>query len=135
MLVLQHFYAKIVESMIGRILGGTNMLVVIVIVWRLFRNPKALQDRGAIQPERNKIVLLGLIAGYIVSLTSVGSGPLLMAGLVILYPVRSALLRELTSCRRFSSLALGSGPFCDRKRQRIDGRAVARRLDPGHPDR
>lgn len=92
MMTLQHFYAHTVESITSRMLGGVYLLVSIVMIWRIFRHPTKPRDSEAVQPKRNKIMLLGLIAGYIVGLTSVGSGTLFMAGLVLLYPVRSALL-------------------------------------------
>jgi uncharacterized membrane protein YfcA len=50
------------------------------------------QAPAEIVPDARKMIWLGLIAGFVVGLTSVGSGTLFMAFLVLIYPVAVARL-------------------------------------------
>jgi uncharacterized protein len=93
MMFLQKYYELSVEGIVGKLLGATYLLIAIFMAWRAFFKGKAhaLPD-DKIKPDRKKMLILGLVAGYIVGLTSVGSGTLFMAVLVIIYPVAVARL-------------------------------------------
>jgi uncharacterized membrane protein YfcA len=91
---LQGTFAESVEGIIGKVLGATYLLVAMLMVLRMFRKPAAVADdaEGNPVPPRRKMLLLGAVGGYIVGLTSVGSGTLFMALLVMIYPVAVARL-------------------------------------------
>jgi uncharacterized protein len=92
-LFLQGHYASSVESIVGKMLGFTYLIIAVVMVWRFFlRRNQAAQPEGEIKPDRKKMLLLGIIGGFIVGMTSVGSGTLFMAILVLIYPVAVARL-------------------------------------------
>ncbi|HEU4965215.1 MAG TPA: sulfite exporter TauE/SafE family protein [Bacilli bacterium] len=94
MMFLQGAFHESVESIVGKTLGFTYLLVALLMLWRFFRKPKQVEVRadGQPVPPRRKMLLLGVVAGYVVGLTSVGSGTLFMAFLVLIYPIAIARL-------------------------------------------
>jgi uncharacterized membrane protein YfcA len=63
------------------------------MLFRLFRRKKAASPAAdAKRPARYKFVILGLVGGFIVGMTSVGSGTLFMAVLTMIYPIATARL-------------------------------------------
>lgn len=93
MMFLQTYFTLSVEGIVGKLLGATYLLIAGVMAWRAFSKGKAqkLADEH-IKPDRKKMITLGVVAGYIVGLTSVGSGTLFMAVLLMIYPVAVAKL-------------------------------------------
>lgn len=89
---LQNQYVDSVEGIVAKCLGVTYLLIAIVMVWKMFSKRKPEQEQETIKPDRKKMILLGLIGGFIVGLTSVGSGTLFMAMLVVIYPIAVARL-------------------------------------------
>lgn len=94
MMFLQGTFAHSVEGIIGKVLGATYLLVAVLMIWRMVKKPADVktQPDGQPVPPRRKMLLLGVVAGYIVGLTSVGSGTLFMALLVMIYPIAVARL-------------------------------------------
>lgn len=92
MLALQHYYAMSVQTIVGRLLGITYLLIAVVMVWRMIRKPAPVPEGTEVVPDRKKMVALGLVAGFVVGLTSVGSGTLFMAVLILIYPIATARL-------------------------------------------
>jgi len=93
MMLLQAQFANAVEGIVGKLLGATYLLIAIVMVWRMFARKKPVNVAGNdMAPPRRKLITLGIFAGYIVGLTSVGSGTLFMAFLLMIYPIAVAKL-------------------------------------------
>ncbi|MGZ4123405.1 MAG: sulfite exporter TauE/SafE family protein [Tumebacillaceae bacterium] len=94
MYLLQRSYAADVQSVMGKLLGATYLLIAVVMVWRMLASKRRGAANGAslIKLDKRKMITLGLIAGYVVGLTSVGSGTLFVAVLVIIYPIAVARL-------------------------------------------
>lgn len=93
LLMQKHFDIKLLNSTIGKILGVTYLLIAAAMMWRIFRSKKNIQRTEEIQqPPKGKLITLGLAGGFIVGMTSVGSGTLFMAVLAMIYPVASAKL-------------------------------------------
>lgn len=84
----------VLENSIKEILGITYLTVASIMLWRLYvqLTKKKIETPKLTSTSRRKLIILGIIGGYIVGLTSVGSGTLFMAGLVLIYPIRSAYL-------------------------------------------
>ncbi|HKU21659.1 MAG TPA: sulfite exporter TauE/SafE family protein [Terriglobales bacterium] len=84
------------DRLVLRMLGVALVAVALSMFWRCFRKP---HQAAAGRPEKNVrrlawlTTLAGLIVGFLVSLTSVGSGSLIIASLVILY--RDTPLRRI----------------------------------------
>jgi uncharacterized membrane protein YfcA len=79
-----------VNQVMGRILGITYLLVAGLMIWRIVAKRKQPATQPA--PSRWKMVVLGAVTGFLVGLTSVGSGTLIMAVLVMVYPISIAKL-------------------------------------------
>lgn len=104
MLLLQKSYAQSVQGIVGKVLGVTYLLIALFMIWQLvraFRARSKYASRAEVaaaseavvpRPDARKLIWLGILAGYIVGLTSVGSGTLFMAVLVLIYPVAVARL-------------------------------------------
>jgi len=91
-LYLQSSYAHSVEGIVAKCLGVTYLLIAIVMVWKMLSKRQAVVAQENLKPEPKKMIPLGLIGGFIVGLTSVGSGTLFMAMLVVIYPIAVARL-------------------------------------------
>ncbi|WP_018131483.1 sulfite exporter TauE/SafE family protein [Effusibacillus pohliae] len=93
LLMQNHFDTKQLNSAIGKILGVTYLLIAAVMVWRIFGGKGRTTRPDDVQrPPKGKLVALGAIGGFVVGMTSVGSGTLFMAVLAMIYPVASAKL-------------------------------------------
>ncbi len=92
-LYLQTLYIESVEGIVGRLLGLTYLLIAAVMIVRMFRTGKRAQEAPEpIKPDKRKMIALGLVGGFIVGMTSVGSGTLFMAVLLMIYPVAASRL-------------------------------------------
>lgn len=82
------------ENSIKEILGITYLIVASIMICRLYIQlaKKEIKAPQITPNTPKKLIFLGIIGGYIVGLTSVGSGTLFIAGLVLIYPLRSAYL-------------------------------------------
>ncbi len=91
LLLLQQQFASIVEGIIGKLLGLTYLLIACLMIYQIRRNPFVSNlSVDKITPPGRKLILIGIVAGYIVGLTSVGSGTLFMALLIMIYPMVGA---------------------------------------------
>jgi uncharacterized membrane protein YfcA len=77
--VLDHF-ALSVEDVLGHLLGITFILVALLMGWRLIQ--KRRQDRTFRSLWQMPLSVMGLVGGFLVGLTSVGSGSMFMAFLL-----------------------------------------------------
>lgn len=86
----QRMSVKDLNAVIGQMLGAVYILIVLAMMWRwwLSKRPQPLQLTQ--EPPKMKILLLGLFAGCVVGLTSVGSGSLYIAVLGIIFPMLTA---------------------------------------------
>ncbi len=87
---LQSHYGKGVESTMGRILGGALLFGCVGLVAKSFVRAKATDDEFAFtNRDRVAAVLIGLFGGFVVGLTSVGSGVFFGLTLLVVFPLRA----------------------------------------------
>lgn len=82
-----------VNSMIGNMLGIAYLGIAILMMWRLFQTQKV--SHATVCPQsvpKRKLIILGVAGGLLVGMTSVGSGTLFMAFLLMIYPIATAKL-------------------------------------------
>lgn len=82
------------DVLLGRLVAGTLLVSGVIVFFRIFYRSHHHPDLGAICPyTRHKRVLTALLGagvGFAVSLTSVGSGTLLMPLLLLVYSLRAS---------------------------------------------
>jgi uncharacterized membrane protein YfcA len=90
--LLAHFHAsgpRNLDRLILRMLGVALVVVALSLFWRALRGappaPTSL-DQGDVRRSAWLTTLAGFLVGFLVSITSVGSGSLIIASLVVLYP-------------------------------------------------
>lgn len=83
------------DRLVLRMLGVALMGVAFSLFWRCFRKPQDTSARLTQDPHRLAwlTTLTGAVVGFLVSITSVGSGSLIIASLVVLY--RGTPLRRI----------------------------------------
>ena len=88
---LQHNYGKGVESTMGRVLGGALLFGCVGLVAKNFINSKSLDDDdfAFVRRDRLAAVVIGLFGGFVVGLTSVGSGVFFGLTLLVVFPLRA----------------------------------------------
>jgi uncharacterized protein len=88
---LQHNYGKGIESTMGRVLGGALLFGCVGLVAKNFINSKPVGDVDFTLVRRDRLaaVLIGLFGGFVVGLTSVGSGVFFGLTLLIVFPLRA----------------------------------------------
>lgn len=88
------YYGLFVDEILKKILGGTLVLVALFLFTRAFsRNGRFLfitHREPTAHPEKPTTILLGAVVGFLVGLTSVGSGSLIVPFLILLYPLSAA---------------------------------------------
>jgi uncharacterized protein len=88
--VLQHHYGDSAKSAMGQVLGAALLVGCVGLVAKNFVSPKPVDDAFALtNRDRLAAVLIGLLGGFIVGLTSVGSGVFFGLTLLILFPLRA----------------------------------------------
>jgi uncharacterized protein len=90
-LVIKNKYGHFVDAFVMKTLGFTLILVAITMVLRVFFPSKQLRSENSTLPEysikqKAMTILLGSIVGFLVGLTSVGSGSLIVPVLLALFP-------------------------------------------------
>jgi uncharacterized protein len=88
---LQHQYGKGVESTMGRVLGGALLFGCVGLVAKNFVSSKPVADLDFTLERRDRLaaVLIGLFGGFVVGLTSVGSGVFFGLTLLVVFPLRA----------------------------------------------
>jgi uncharacterized membrane protein YfcA len=88
---LQHHYGKGIESTMGRVLGGALLFGCIGLVAKNFVTSKPIGDVDFTLESRDRVaaVLIGLFGGFVVGLTSVGSGVFFGLTLLVVFPLRA----------------------------------------------
>jgi uncharacterized protein len=88
---LQDHYGKGVESTMGRVLGGALLFGCVGLVAKSFVNAKSDLDDEFVLTNRDRAaaVLIGLFGGFVVGLTSVGSGVFFGLTLLVVFPLRA----------------------------------------------
>jgi uncharacterized protein len=89
---LQDHYGKGVESTMGRVLGGALLFGCVGLVAKSFVNGKSGEtDDEFVLTNRDRAaaVLIGLFGGFVVGLTSVGSGVFFGLTLLVVFPLRA----------------------------------------------
>jgi uncharacterized membrane protein YfcA len=88
---LQHNYGKGIESTMGRVLGGALLFGCVGLVAKNFINSKPLEDDDFALERRDRLaaVVIGLFGGFVVGLTSVGSGVFFGLTLLVVFPLRA----------------------------------------------
>lgn len=89
--LLDHFHRKggaSADDLVVRMLGVTLLIVASTLLFKNFRpGPVPAEEKeSAVRGPKWLTPLLGLVVGFLVSVTSVGSGTLIVATLVVIYP-------------------------------------------------
>jgi uncharacterized protein len=86
---LTHRYGDSVDAVTGRVLGAALVLGALGLFAKGFLRPKSFATDAVPMTNRNRIaaVLIGLFGGFIVGLTSVGSGTFFGLTMLILFPL------------------------------------------------
>ena len=88
---LERRYGDGIESTLGQVLGGALLLGSIGLFAKSFVRTKGATDRAFILTHRDRVagILIGLFGGFIVGLTSVGSGVFFGLTLLVVFPLRA----------------------------------------------
>ena len=88
---LQDTYGDGVQSTMGRVLGGALLFGCVGLLAKSFVRAKAVDDGDFALTKRDKLaaVLIGFFGGFIVGLTSVGSGVFFGLTLLVIFPLRA----------------------------------------------
>ena len=84
-------YGSGVQSAMGRVLGAALLFGTVGLLAKNFVGAKALSDAPFILSRRDRVaaVLIGIFGGFLVGLTSVGSGVFFGLTLLIVFPLRA----------------------------------------------
>jgi uncharacterized protein len=88
---IQDNYGDGVESTMGRVLGGALLFGCVGLLAKSFVRAKPADDADFVLTRRDKLaaVLIGFFGGFIVGLTSVGSGVFFGLTLLVIFPLRA----------------------------------------------
>jgi uncharacterized protein len=88
---LKHRYGDSISSVEGRILGGALMFGAVGLFAKSFVRARAIGEGTVLMTNRNRLaaVLIGLFGGFIVGLTSVGSGTFFALTMLFVFPLRA----------------------------------------------
>ncbi len=88
---LQDSYGDGVESTMGRVLGGAPLFGCVGLLAKSFIHAKPVADTDFQLTNRDRVaaVLIGLFGGFVVGLTSVGSGVFFGLTLLVVFPLRA----------------------------------------------
>jgi uncharacterized protein len=88
---LEHQYGDNVTSVMGQVLGGALLFGCVGLVAKNFIASKPIDDEGFVLTNRDRAaaVLIGLFGGFVVGLTSVGSGVFFGLTLLVVFPLRA----------------------------------------------
>jgi uncharacterized membrane protein YfcA len=88
---LAHRYGSGVKSVSAQVLGGALIFGCIGLTAKTFAHPKEVSDGPFLLKRRDRTaaVLIGVVGGFVVGLTSVGTGVFFGLSLLILFPLRA----------------------------------------------
>jgi uncharacterized membrane protein YfcA len=88
---LAHRYGDSINSVSARMLGGALIFGGVGLAAKTLVHPKAVPDVPFVLARRDRIaaVLIGLVGGLVVGLTSVGTGVFFGLSLLVLFPLRA----------------------------------------------
>jgi uncharacterized membrane protein YfcA len=88
---LSHRYGDSIESVSGRVLGGALIFGCVGLVAKNFTRSKLIVGDHFVLSDRDKIaaVLIGACGGFVVGLTSVGSGVFFGLTMLVVFPLRA----------------------------------------------
>jgi uncharacterized membrane protein YfcA len=88
---LAHRYGSGINSVSARVLGGALVFGCVGLVAKTFTHPRDVSDAPFLLKRRDRIaaVLIGVVGGFVVGLTSVGTGVFFGLSLLILFPLRA----------------------------------------------
>ncbi len=88
---LAHRYGDSINSLSAQILGGALIFGCVGLAAKTFVQPKEIPDAPFLLTRRDRIaaVLIGLVGGVVVGLTSVGTGVFFGLSLLVLFPLRA----------------------------------------------
>lgn len=98
-------YGDGAESVMGRVLGASLLLGALGLFAKSFLSPSALSRKGWKMGTRDRVaaVAIGIVGGFVVGLTSVGSGVFFGLTLLIVFPLRA---RKVVGTDIFHAAAL-----------------------------
>ena len=88
---LERSYGDGIGSTMSRVLGGALLFGCVGLVAKNFINSKELEDEHFALTNRDRVaaVLIGLFGGFVVGLTSVGSGVFFGLTLLVIFPLKA----------------------------------------------
>jgi len=88
---LSHRYGNSMSSVSGQVLGGALIFGCVGVAAKTLVQPKEVADVPFVLTRRDRIaaVLIGLVGGFVVGLTSVGTGVFFGLSLLVLFPLRA----------------------------------------------
>ena len=88
---LQHHYGDSINSVSAQVLGGALIFGCVGLAAKTLVQPKEVADVPFLltRRDRNAAVLIGLVGGFVVGLTSVGTGVFFGLTLLVLFPLRA----------------------------------------------
>jgi hypothetical protein len=86
---LEHRYGDGVQSLQAQFIGGALVFGAVGIAAKAFMRPKTLPETAFVLRRRDRIaaVIIGALGGFIVGLTSVGSGTFFGLTMLVLFPL------------------------------------------------
>jgi uncharacterized membrane protein YfcA len=89
---LKHRYGDSIESTSAQVLGGALIFGCVGLAAKTILRSKEVGDEEFVLSRRDRVsaVLIGLVGGFIVGLTSVGTGVFFGLTLLVVFPLRSA---------------------------------------------
>jgi hypothetical protein len=88
---LKHRYGDSIESTSAQVLGGALIFGCVGLAAKTILRPKDVGDEWLVLTRRDRIsaVLIGLVGGFIVGLTSVGTGVFFGLTMLVVFPLKA----------------------------------------------
>ncbi len=77
--------AELVEGVLPKILGGVLLLVGLIMIVRAFNLVTIRESSGVSWPKPLALILVGAIGGFLVGMTSIGGGTVIMALMILFF--------------------------------------------------
>jgi uncharacterized membrane protein YfcA len=88
---LKHHYGDSIDSVSSQVLGGALIFGCVGLFAKLLVRPKDVPDGPFLLTNRDRVagVLIGIVGGFVVGLTSVGTGVFFGLTLLVVFPLRA----------------------------------------------